>query len=100
MSALKEEIEREIQKLASLSHPPLRLTDHVRVQMEERCITLPMLLEALKNGVIRTEPEPDIKTGHMKYTMQRKVAGKLIKAVVSLTSKGKSKIVVITVMKK
>lgn len=59
-------------------------TRHAQVRMRERHITWGQVLEVLRNGVIRREPEPDLKTGHTQCRMERAVAGRNIGVVLVL----------------
>ena len=57
-------------------------TDHARKQMRKRHVTHVMVLEALRMGCIRLQPEPDMRFPGLKCRMERLVSGVLVGAVV------------------
>jgi hypothetical protein len=59
----KNQWETLIRRLAAES-ANVFFTRHARTRMRERHITQMQVLEVLKRGVIRREPEPDLKSGH------------------------------------
>lgn len=71
-------------------------TEHARLRMRQRHITMPMALDVLKSGVIYDEPEPDIKTGHIKCKLERFVAGRQLALVVALHEEGADICIVVT----
>lgn len=66
--------------------------------MRQRSVTMRQVLEVLQRGVIRREPEPDIKTGHTLCRMERSVAGRDIGAVVALRGADADSGAVVTVI--
>lgn len=71
-------------------------TEHAKQQMRKRHITMPIILDVLRKGIIRREPETDIKTGHIKCHMERYCAGQPITAVVALEDEDTSFCIVVT----
>lgn len=67
-------------------------THHVREQMRSRGGDANDLIELSKSGLVYDEPEPDIKTGQLKYAIERQLP--FLKVV--FTIPGKNKIVLIT----
>lgn len=65
--------------------------------MRQRRINDPMVLEALRKGVVTREPEPDTKTEGLRCIMQRYVSGIHV-AVVVLVDHPAPNLTVITVM--
>ncbi len=59
-------------------------TRHAEIRMRERHITRLQVLDVLRHGVIRREPEPDLKTGHIQCRMERMVAGRDLGVVLAL----------------
>lgn len=58
------------------------LTGHARQRMRQRHITLAMLLDVLRRGVIARPPEPDMRHPGLKCEMRRFVAGVNVAVVV------------------
>lgn len=83
MTFSKRDWEKLIRKIAK-DDGSVFLSEHVEVRMRQRKITRGMVLEVLRKGNIHREPEPDIKTGDTKCTMERYVAGEPIGVVVAL----------------
>jgi Domain of unknown function (DUF4258) len=61
-------------------------TRHALARMRQRQITRLQVLEVLQRGVIRREPEPDMKTDHTQCRMERVVTGRSIGVVLALES--------------
>jgi len=91
----KADWERRIRHLARDS-ATIVWTEHAKQQMRKRRITLPVALDVLLNGIIHREPEPDIRTGHMKCTMERFCAGRPTAVVVALENAAPSSCIVVT----
>lgn len=72
------------------------ISHHALIRMKGRGITQEILFDVLKKGTIDSEPEPDIKTGHMKCTMQRFTAGNPVGVVVACENEGAVDCVVVT----
>ncbi len=75
----------------------IRFSHHARTRMEQRAITVPMVLECLRSGVIRRPPEQNIKTGWHECRMERYVAGKNI-AVIAAIDEADPTVLVVTVI--
>jgi hypothetical protein len=73
-------------------------TRHAEARMRERHITRLQVMEVLRNGLIKREPEPDMKTGDTQCRMEWLVAGRNIGAVVALKDQSASTGVVITAL--
>ena len=73
------------------------LTAHARKRMQQRRITLPMLMDVLTKGHIAMPPEPDMRHPGLTCRMQRFVAGKNVAAVVYVEYPA-PKLVVVTVI--
>ena len=59
-------------------------TKHALGRMRERHITRQQVMDVLQRGVIRREPEPDLKTGHTQCRMERAITGRNIGVVLAL----------------
>lgn len=64
--------------------------------MRRRAITITVVLDVLRNGIIDRKPEPDIKTGSIVCRMERYCAGKPMTAMVALKDETASECVVVT----
>lgn len=73
-------------------------TRHAIGRMRERQITRLQVLDVLQRGVIRREPEPDLKTGHTQCRMERLVAGRNIGVVLALEGPSAPSGVVVTAL--
>ena len=73
-------------------------TRHARTRMRERHITQMQVLEVLKRGVIRREPEPDLKTGHTQCRMERAITGRHIGVVLALAGPSATSVIVVTAL--
>jgi Domain of unknown function (DUF4258) len=73
-------------------------TRHAEVRMKERHITRLHVLDVLRHGVIRREPEPDLKTGHIQCRMERLVAGRELGVVLALDGPSATAGIVITAL--
>lgn len=71
-------------------------TKHAKTRMRERKITMAVALDILRNGTIKLEPEPDIKTGHMVCRIERYCAGSTIALSVALEEEGATTCIVVT----
>ncbi|HMM71244.1 MAG TPA: DUF4258 domain-containing protein [Ottowia sp.] len=76
-------LEKLIQSGAADSHH-VAFTKHALARMRQRGITRIMVLDALRLGCIRQQPEPDIRHPGVKCRMERLVSGVLVGAVVYL----------------
>lgn len=65
--------------------------------MARRAITVPMVLECLRRGVIRRPPEQNIKTGWYECSMERYTAGKNV-AVIAAVDEADPSVIVVTVI--
>ena len=73
-------------------------TRHALARMRERQITRLQVLEVLQRGVIRLEPEPDIKTGHTLCRMERVITGRNIGVVLALEDASAGAGIVVTAL--
>jgi hypothetical protein len=73
-------------------------TRHALARMRERQITRLQVLEVLQRGVIRREPEPDIKTGHTLCRMERAITGRNIGVVLALEDASAGAGIVVTAL--
>jgi hypothetical protein len=78
----KKQIERQIRERA-LNTANVLLTDHARKRMRERRITLAMVYDVLRNGMLVREPEPSLRHGALECRMERYVEGRGIGVVVA-----------------
>lgn len=95
MSYSKRAWEKAIRKVATKTEDVM-FSKHALSQMKARKITMTMALDVLRKGVINREPEPDIKTGHTKCTMERYTAGMSIAVVAACESESAVHCVVVT----
>ncbi len=83
MASSRSDWERTIRRVArDSSH--IRWTEHAKQQMRKRVITMAVVLDVLRNGVINREPELDLKTGDMHCRVERFCAGVPVAVVVAL----------------
>lgn len=73
-------------------------TRHAEQRMKQRHITRSQVLETLRLGVLRLEPEPDLKTGDVRCRMERLIAGRKIGAVLAVDGPDASSGVVVTAL--
>jgi hypothetical protein len=73
-------------------------THHALTRMRERQITRLQVLEVLQRGVIRREPEPDLKTDHTLCRMERSITGQNIGVVLALEDASSSVGIVVTAL--
>ena len=73
-------------------------TFHAKQQMRQRHISMAMAIDVLQKGIIRLEPETDIKTGHTICRMERFCAGEKIAVCVALESRQARSCIVVTTM--
>ena len=88
--------EKQIRNLARESES-VRFTFHAQSRMEQRAITVPMVLECLRRGVIRRPPEQNIKTGWYECRIERYAAGKNV-AVVAAVVESDPAVIIVTVI--
>lgn len=69
-------------------------TNHAQKRMRERQITTPCVVEALRQGRMKRQAEPNIKTGAWECRLDRYVAGREIGVVVAIDDSNPSLIVV------
>jgi hypothetical protein len=77
----KHQLERFIRECAADSQS-IAITTHAFNRMRQRKVTNAMLMETLRMGCIRQQPEPDMKFTGLKCRMERLVSGILVGAVV------------------
>ena len=92
----KKQIERHIRERA-LNTANVLLTDHARKRMRERRITLAMVYDVLRKGMLVREPEPSLRHAALECRMQRYVEGRDIGVVVAFETDATG-LPVITVM--
>lgn len=78
----KKQIERHIRERA-LNTVNILLTDHARKRMRERRITLAMVYDVLRKGMLVREPEPSLRHEALECRMERYVEGRDIGVVVA-----------------
>ncbi len=71
---------------------------HALRRMRERHITRRQVIDVLQFGVIRREPEPDLKTGHTQCRMERAIAGRNIGVVLALEDQHAGSGIVVTTL--
>lgn len=59
-------------------------TRHALARMRQRHITRLQVMEVLRQGLIRREPEPDLRTGYLQCRMERVIAGRSLAVVFAL----------------
>ena len=79
----RAQLQRHIRKAATQTIN-VTITLHAGLRMRERHITNAMLFDVLKGGVIKKEPEPDMRHSGIKCQMERYSAGMNIAAIVSV----------------
>jgi len=92
----KNQLEKHIRACA-LDSANIVFVNHARERMRLRKINDPMVLEALRKGVLQREPEPDAKTDGVRCVMERYVSGVHV-GVVVLVDHPAPDLTVITVM--
>lgn len=97
MSWTKRDWEKKIRALAVNSGNVI-WTEHAKQQMRRRNISMAVALDALCHGVIRREPEVDIRTAHTVCRMERYAAGKTVGICVALEAESSQSGIVVTAM--
>lgn len=90
------QIERHIRASAADSANVV-LTDHARLRMRQRHVSLAMVMETLRRGALARPPEPDMRHPGLKCEMRRYVAGVNVAAVVYVEHPA-SRLIVVTVI--
>jgi hypothetical protein len=72
-------------------------TEHVKQRMRQRKITMPCVLETLRKGQIKRQPEPNTSYGTLECRMEFYSAGHNIGVVVAVSDEDPS-LVVVTAM--
>ena len=90
------QLEKHIKQCADDSANVI-FTDHARLRMRQRYINDPMVLDVLRNGVMASKPEPDMRHTGLKCRMQLYVAGVQV-AVVVYVEYPATDLVVVTVI--
>jgi len=78
----KKQIEQQIRERA-LNTANILLTDHARKRMRERRITLAVVYDVLRKGILVWEPEPGLRHEALECRMERYVEGRDIAVVVA-----------------
>ena len=78
------------------SREPARvfLTAHCKLRMRQRHVTLSLLMDVLRNGSMRRNPEPDLRRGSLVCRMEYFVAGRELAAAVALSDEDPGVLVV------
>ncbi|CAM3813915.1 DUF4258 domain-containing protein [Polynucleobacter arcticus] len=79
----KIQFQTHIRRVAMVSIN-VTVTQHANVRMRERQITNAMLFDVLRHGLIRREPEPDLRHSGIKCQMERYSGGSNIAVVVNV----------------
>lgn len=79
----KTQLQAHIRRVARVS-VNVTVTHHANVRMRERQITNAMLFDVLRHGLLRCEPEPDLRHSGIKCQMERYSGGVNIAAVVNV----------------
>lgn len=77
------QVEKHIRRCAQDTSNIIFLA-HAQQRMSERDINHAMVVETLRMGMLAREPEPDIRTGALRYRMERYVAGINVAVIVEL----------------
>ena len=72
-------------------------TNHALQQMRTRKVTRSEAMEVLKKGIIRREPEPNLRRGTLECRLEYYVAGRDL-ALVAAVDSGNPAVVVVTVI--
>ena len=78
----RKQIERKIRERA-LNTANVLLTEHARKLIRERRITLAMVYDVLRKGMLEREPEPSIRHEALECRVERYVEGRDIGVVVA-----------------
>lgn len=79
----KIQLQTHIRRVAMVSIN-VTVTQHANVRMRERQITNAMLFDVLRHGLMRREPEPDLRNSGIKCQMERYGGGSNIAVVVNV----------------
>lgn len=93
----KSQWEARIRQLATES-TAVYFTRHALARMRERRITRLQVLDVLQRGVIRREPEPDLRTGHIQCRMERAITGRHIGVVLAMVGPNAASGIVVTAL--
>ena len=91
----KRDWERWVHRLAK-SSGCIKWSTHAQKQMRARKITMPVVLDVLRNGIIQREPEISIKTGFHECRMERFCAGRSVAVIVAIEEEQASSCLVVT----
>jgi hypothetical protein len=89
----KSQWQRHIRQLSAVADHVI-FTDHALLRMRQRQVSRLAALEILKKGVIRREPEPNIRNGKLECRMEYYVAGRNLALVASVDETNRSVVVV------
>ena len=92
-----DQLRRRLAEIAEDSDR-VQITHHARQRMRQRRITPAQVLEVLRRGRIAEPAHPNI-LGNWQCTLERSVAGDLVKVAVALIQRDDESAVVITVIK-
>ena len=91
-----EGLRRQIAELAADSSRVVVTEGHAKPRMVERKVTLPQVLEVLRHGAVHEPAHQDLRTGDWRCTLQRRVAGDLLRVACAVHE---GKVIVVTVMR-
>lgn len=91
----KAQLQKHIRN-AAVQTINVTITQHASQRMRERHITSAMLFDVLRGGVIKREPEPDMRHSGLNCQMERYSAGMNIAALVNVEA-SREGLIVITV---
>ena len=80
--------------LSAVDSANVVFTTHARLRMRQRYINDPMVLDVLRNGIMTSKPEPDMKHTGLKCRMLRYAAGVQVAVVVYVEYPAKNLLVV------
>lgn len=95
MAWSKRDWERWIRRISKDSEC-IRWSKHAQQQMRKRKITMPVVLDVLRYGVIHREPEISIKTSHHECRMERFCAGRNLAVIVALEKERAPTCIIVT----
>ena len=94
-----EGLRRQIAALAADSSNVV-LTAHAKEQMVARRVSLVQVLEVLRQGVVSEPAHQHLRTGDWRCTLERRVAGDLVRVAAAIHPKATGEVVVVvTVMR-
>lgn len=89
-----EALRRQIAALAADSSKVVVL-EHAKARMLVRGVTLAQVLEVLRHGAVCEPAHQHLRTGDWRCTLERRVAGDLVRVVAALHEKATGEVVVV-----